>query len=292
VRAAGVHKGIFMPHCGPDARICVKTPHERMDGGVDHEIPTPETHRMAGTMRRHWWYRGRRVVVARLARRAGVTTGDVLDCGCGTGHMGRVLKAFGTVTGVDASADALKAGNHDDYVRLVLASGLEDPAFPAGTFDLIALLDVLEHVEHDTALLSGLAERLNVNGAIAVSVPLWPELFGETDRVAGHYRRYTPTSFLECVRDAGLEVVASTGYVVALLPLARLARHGVLAGKADATEDLRVPWGPLNATLSAWAMLEGLVGGDVGLPPGLSMVAILRPANAATSVAPQRRAAR
>jgi len=190
--------------------------------------------------------------------------------------MGPVLKAFGAVTGVDASAEALEAGNYDDYSRVVLASGLQDPAFPSGTFDLIALLDVLEHVDDDRDLLVGLAERLTENGKIAVSVPLWPELFGESDRAAGHYRRYTPISFLECVRDAGLEVVASTGYVVALLPFARLQRRRVLAGTVSATEEFLVPWGPFNVALSAWAVLEGFVGGRVGLPPGLSLVAILR----------------
>ncbi len=231
-------------------------------------------------MYRHWWYRGRRVVTRWLIRRAGAPLGGlVLDFGCGTGHMGPVLAQFGEVTGVDSDPAAFDVGRYKDYSRVVVASDLDDPAFPDGPFALIALLDVLEHVENDQALLAGLARHLAPSGQIVASVPLWPELFCEADRLAGHYRRYTPSSFLQLARSSGLEVVASTGYVVALLPIARLQRRRVIAGAAGATEEFRVPWAPVNAVLSAVAMIEGWLGGVIGLRPGLSLVAVLRPSS-------------
>jgi len=239
-----------------------------------------KAHRIAAAMDRHWWYRGRRVVTKWLARRAHIPRGGrVLDFGCGTGHMGRVLSEFGDVIGVEAATDALAIGSFQDYSEIIVASSLQDPAFPAGEFDLIALLDVLEHVEDDRAMLSELARRLTPAGCVVVSVPLWPDLFGEGDRIAGHFRRYTPASFLECANDSGLEMVVSTGYVVALLPLARLQRRRVIAGAASPTEEFRAPWAPVNAGLSAMAMAEGFIGGAIGLPPGLSLVAILKPSS-------------
>ena len=237
-----------------------------------------KNHGVAAAMEQHWWYRGRRVVTKWLVRRARATRGGrVLDFGCGTGHMGRVLAEFGDVIGVETAPDALALGSYDDYSQVVVASSFDDPAFPSGDFDLIALLDVLEHVEDDCAMLSGLSQRLSPSGFIVVSIPLWPELFGDGDRVAGHFRRYTPASFLECATNAGLEVAISTGYVVALLPFARMQRRRVIEGAASATDEFQVPWAPLNAGLSAIAMTEGFVGGAIGLPPGLSLVAILKP---------------
>ena len=239
-------------------------------------------------MDQHWWYRGRKVATKWLARRGRVQRGGlVLDFGCGTGHMGPVLSAFGDVIGVEAAADALDVGCYDTYSEVVVASSIQDPAVPAGPFDLIALLDVLEHVENDRALLSKLARRLSPSGRIIVSVPLWPELYGAGDRWAGHFRRYTPESFFELARDSGLETVASTGYVVALLPVARFQRRRVIAGDASATEEFRIPWAPVNLALSALAMVEGHIGGRFGLPPGLSLVTILKPA---TSTSPENTA--
>jgi len=244
--------------------------------------PTPraEVHGLVAAMDQHWWYRGRRVVTKGLVRRGGVQRGGlVLDFGCGTGHMGPVLAEFGEVIGVEAATDALEVGSYDAYSRVVVASDLTDPVVPVGPFELIALLDVLEHVEDDLAMLSELRRRLTPAGRIIVSVPLWPDLFGEGDRFAGHFRRYTPESFLALAANSGLSAIVSTGYVVALLPAARLQRRLVKVGAASATQELRVPWAPVNAALSALAMTEGFVGGRFGLPPGLSLVAILKRAS-------------
>jgi SAM-dependent methyltransferase len=227
-------------------------------------------------MERHWWYRGRRVLVRSFLRRGGTgRTGRVLDLGCGTGHMGMTLSEFGTVVGVESSPEALAVGRYAGYSQVIQAGSVTDPGFPEGHFHLISLLDVLEHVEDDRVLLGSLAERLATGGRLLVSVPLWPDLFGEEDRLAGHYRRYTPESLAEIAQSAGLEILLSTGYVVALFPVARRQRELVRAGKASPTAELQVPVAPLNAAVSAVAMAEGFVSGTFGLQPGLSLFALM-----------------
>jgi SAM-dependent methyltransferase len=189
--------------------------------------------------------------------------------------MGRTLSRYGDVVGIEASSIALSVGDYAAYSEVVQAGDVSDPAFPAGQFDLIALLDVLEHVEDDSALLVELAARLAPGGSLLVSVPMWPELYGEGDRMAGHFRRYTPESLLEAVREAGLELRLSTGYVVALLPIARIQRRRVARGKASATDELEVLSRPINGMATLVSVVEGWISGTVGLPPGLSVFALL-----------------
>ncbi len=228
-------------------------------------------------MDRHWWFRGRRAAVNGLLTRARVPLGgDVLDVGCGPGHMGAALARYGRLTGVDSSAEAFELGDHSAYARVLRAAGPADPAFPAGPFTLIACLDVLEHVGDDAGFLAALAALLAPAGRLVASVPLRPELLGPTDVSAGHFRRYTPESLREALAAAGLEVTASTGYVVALLPLAVAHRRRVAAGRSAEGLEHRVPPAPLNAAASAVAVAEGALARWVALPPGLSEIVVAR----------------
>lgn len=235
-------------------------------------------------MKRHWWYRGRTVAVASLLRRARVQpVGNVLDFGCGTGHMGAVLSRFGPVTGVEGCADAVSWGDFDAYESVHLASSLDAPEFPQGRYGLVALLDVLEHVEDDVALLSGLAGHLGPDGAIVVSVPMDPAIFCAVDEQVGHVRRYTHEALESLAQASGLEIVAITGYVVALLPVARWQRRRVMAGTAQVQDEMHVPLFPVNAALTVLAATEGLLARWFELPQGLSLIAVMRPRAAAGS---------
>jgi len=190
--------------------------------------------------------------------------------------MGTLLARHGPVTGVEASSDALELGDFAAYEGVHLASGPEDPGFPHGSYRLISLLDVLEHVPNDGALLSALVEEMPCDGRLVASVPLDPSLFCAVDELAGHQRRYTRAAFDRLAAAAGLESEAATGYVVALLPLARRQRRRVMAGRAQPLDELRVPGPVVNTALSLVAVAEGRLAGWYELPEGLSWIAVLK----------------
>jgi SAM-dependent methyltransferase len=180
------------------------------------------------------------------------------------------------VHGVDASPEALAAGHFEAYSAVSLVAADEPDALPQGPFSLIACLDVLEHVADDAGLLRALAARLAPDGRLLVSVPLWPELFCAVDELAGHRRRYAPEALPELFASSGLQAVATSGYIVSLLPLARRKRRRVMSGKAAPVAELATPPAPLNAVLSLWAVAEGSLCRFWELPPGLSQLAALR----------------
>lgn len=80
----------------------------------------------------------------------------VLDAGCGRGELTVLLRQAGAarVDGVDFSPDAVRrATSHvtrslgqDDAVRIVHGSLQEPDVFAEGLFDLVLMIDVVEHL--------------------------------------------------------------------------------------------------------------------------------------------------
>jgi SAM-dependent methyltransferase len=81
------------------------------------------------------------------------------------------------------------------------AAELEDPPagvtrttqVPDGRFDLVLLMDVLEHIEDSREFLCRSIRPLLAPGAIVLaSVPAHPRLFSRHDTELSHFRRYVP----------------------------------------------------------------------------------------------------
>ena len=106
---------------------------------------------------------------------------------------------------------------------------------PRTTFDLILLLDVLEHVADDHELLGTLVrENLSGGGHALVSMPAWPLLFSSHDVRLRHERRYTPAAARALIGGAGLEIVRCAGLFHSLLaPRAlQVARERIMGTSA------------------------------------------------------------
>ena len=137
---------------------------------------------------RHWWFLGRRAILLGLLDRH-VPVGDpakrVLDVGCGTGAMLQQLDRYGTVDGVDADEDAVRfcKGRGLDSVRLLENGSLP---FDSGTFDLVTALDVIEHIDDDSAMLAEIHRVLRPGGTFLVTVPAFQSLWGPQDEISHH----------------------------------------------------------------------------------------------------------
>jgi len=232
--------------------------------------------RMAELDSRHWWYRARREVLSALIEREAKPPAGarILEIGCGTGHNLDMLGRFGTVDAVEM----------DDAARAVASERLGRPArmatLPAlegvekGAYDLVALLDVLEHVEEDRASLESIAARLRPDGRMLLTVPAHPWMWSAHDVVNHHKRRYTKKGFRAVIEDAGLKIETLTYFNSLLFPLAAAARlAGRITGKEDS--DDKLPPAPVNMLFEKLFALERYAVGRVPLPPGVSLVAIV-----------------
>jgi SAM-dependent methyltransferase len=232
--------------------------------------------RMAELDSRHWWYRGRREILARLIERriAPPEGARILEIGCGTGHNLEMLGRFGTVDAVEMD-DAARAVAAERLGRPAIESRLPElPGVARGAYDLVALLDVLEHVDEDRAALRSIAETLKPGGRILLTVPAFPWMWSAHDEVNHHRRRYTKKTLRAAIGEAGLRVEMMSWFNSLLFPLAAGARvAGRLTGRKGS--DDRLPPAPLNKAFEFLFGLERYAVGRLPLPPGVSIVAVL-----------------
>jgi SAM-dependent methyltransferase len=232
--------------------------------------------RMAEHDQVHWWYVARRRILAELIARhaAPPEGGRILEIGCGTGHNFDMLRAFGRLDAieVDGEARALasrRLGHAVGSAPLPALDGVADRAYA-----LVALLDVLEHIDDDVASLRSIAAKLAPGGKILLTVPANRWMWSAHDVVHHHKRRYSKASLQLTIKKAGLKPELVTHFNSLLFPLAAAARiAGKVAGKT--ASDDRLPPAPLNGLFTGIFGLERHLVGRVPLPFGVSLVAIL-----------------
>lgn len=232
--------------------------------------------RMAELDSKHWWYRARREILADLIARKTELPKEsrILEIGCGTGHNLGMLGCFGTVDAIeiDGAARAIassRLGRKVDDAPLPELPGIED-----GRYDLVAILDVLEHVRGDREALASIARKLKPGGHILITVPAHPWMWSAHDVVNHHHRRYTKQSLRKVIGEAGLKVDLLSYFNSLLFPIAAAARlAGRITGKEDSDDAL--PARPINSLFETLFALERHAIGRLPFPPGVSLVAIV-----------------
>lgn len=232
--------------------------------------------RMAEQDQVHWWYRARRRILADLiAREAGLPDdARILEIGCGTGHNFPMLGRFGTLDAleVDEPARALAAQRLGRPVGNAPLPEL--PGVPDGAYDLIALLDVLEHIDADQASLESIATKLAPGGRILLTVPAYQWMWSAHDEAHHHKRRYSKAGLEAVIAAAGLKAERAGYFNSLLFPLAAAVRlAGKAAGKTES--DDKVPAAPLNRLFDGIFGLERHLVGRVPLPFGVSLFALV-----------------
>lgn len=233
--------------------------------------------RMAELDGLHWWYRARRRILEQVIRRFVRPPADarVLEIGCGTGHNLAMLGQFGRLEAVEL----------DDQARALaeqrLGRPIVDEALPGlattlrGPYDLIALLDVLEHVDDDRMALTSILGMLSPGGALLLTVPANPWMWTAHDAVHHHHRRYRKADLVARVTAAGYRIEMLSFFNTMLFPLIAAVR---LAGKVTKRQesDDQLPSPMINRALDGVFGLESGLVGRVPMPFGVSLVAVLR----------------
>lgn len=175
----------------------------------------------------YWWYAARRGVIldrvcSLLANRSGGERSRILEYGCGTGITLASLAPTADVYGMDMSEKALdycrKRGLANLH-RIDTSSPLERGNPFGESFDVILLVDVLEHVEDEQALLLALRSWLKPDGALLVTAPAFQFLWSGEDFVSNHLRRYAKSRLRRVIQRAGFAIVRDTYFNFFLFPI-------------------------------------------------------------------------
>ena len=229
---------------------------------------------MAELDQKHWWYRARRKVLADLIRREVVPPRNarILEVGCGTGHNFEVLRQFGSVDAIELD-DESRAIAEQRLGRSIMTSPLPALAGVEQGYDLIAALDVIEHIDDDAAALAAIATKLKPGGKFVMAVPAHRWMWSAHDVVNHHKRRYSKAGLKRLVEGSPLKL-EKIGYFNSLLfPLAVAQRLASKARGKDEAE-VKLPSPPLNGALERIFQAERHLVGRLPLPPGLSLFAV------------------
>ncbi len=149
--------------------------------------------------------RYRRYQFELIARHCG---SSVLEVGAGLGEFASQFTGLRrlVVTDVDPVCVAHMQRRFADRPE-VEARQLDLQATPTNTGALVSTavaVNVLEHIERDSATLRSLARLVEPGGNIVLWVPGYMQLYGDFDRRVGHLRRYTPSTIRAAIVAAGL----------------------------------------------------------------------------------------
>lgn len=209
---------------------------------------------LGATINEHWYYTSKmKAVSCLIGSRAPMR---ILDVGAGSGFFSRGLLIQGAAQQaccVDISysedSDETEAGKPIHFRRSI--SQLD--------VDLVLMMDVLEHVDDDVALLREYVGKVPSGSRFLISVPAFNFLWSGHDIFLNHKRRYRLSQIEEVAKQAGLHVKKGTYYFGAVFPIAAIIR---LASKV-LRKDRQVPRSQLtkhnymvNAILAALSVIE------------------------------------
>jgi 2-polyprenyl-3-methyl-5-hydroxy-6-metoxy-1,4-benzoquinol methylase len=179
--------------------------------------------------------------------------GNLLDVGCGTGLFVCATQNAGwAATGVDASAWAVANGRQRCPGARFRVGLLPDIDFSPGSFDVVTLWDVLEHVPRPVELLERIRSWLALDGWLLLSLP---NAGSRIARVMGkhwvlllreHLWYFSPATIATLLSRAGFVVTDVRPKLVSFSLwniMQRLAQYpgaaGRLAGRLAGVEVLR-----------------------------------------------------
>lgn len=226
----------------------------------------------------HWWFSGRRRIVGQMLASIDLPEQTrILDAGCGTGGNLNFLSQFGEVTGVELDDGAAVLARERGSWSVLKGSLPDKMPFAEQRFDLIVLLDVLEHIDDDNASLRTLQNLLAPGGYLVLTVPAFPFLWSPHDEEHHHKRRYPAAGLQEVIQNAGLRLQYMSYFNTWLFPLVaaiRLVRRVFPAGEVG--RDVALPKPVVNRMLKALFSSERHWIGRHRMPFGISLLAVAR----------------
>jgi SAM-dependent methyltransferase len=222
---------------------------------------------------RHWWWRAREgAILGELHRRQpGGGWRRILDIGCGDGLFFDQLSQFGRVEGVEPDVGLLDPGGR--WRRFIHAVPFDQDFRPAHRYDVILMLDVVEHLQDPARALAHARTLLEPAGILLVTVPAFPWLWTRHDDYNHHVQRFTRGTFRRIAEPAGLRILDER-YLFQWLVPAKLAVRALESLRPGRSSTASVPRWPWNGLLFLVSRFELAVTRALPMPFGSSLLVI------------------
>lgn len=191
-----------------------------------------------------WWFEGRRELILNLIK--DIPYNNILEIGCGSGELSKYLKNY---NGIDIS----------EKTPFIVGNAHNLP-FEDNSFDLILLLDLLEHTD-DKIVMKEVYRVLKPNGHVIITVPTFMFLWSQHDIDNHHKKRYRRGE----LTLNKFKIIKETYWNCILFPLMVLAKRK--------KSQLTILPKFINYTLQKVLKIENyLISKNVRLPIGVTLV--------------------
>lgn len=172
----------------------------------------------------HLGTRVRNKILESILLKNSIKDKTLLDAGCGIGLASLYYsKYFYKVLGVDLGKDKISqakilAKNNNIKNVDFRVVNLIKSKFTEEKFDKIICFEVIEHVENDTALLTGLSKLLKKDGELILSFPSKTLMSKIAQKSLDHFKvGYIPSDIKQIIKPLGLRVVEEYSFGKSIL---------------------------------------------------------------------------
>ncbi|CAI6081306.1 Ubiquinone biosynthesis O-methyltransferase, mitochondrial [Paenibacillus sp. JJ-100] len=134
-----------------------------------------------------------------------------LDIGCGMGHyLDLASPYFAEIHGIEPSKFVMSIASDKGY--FIKNDYFHEGVYPNTRFDVITIIEVLEHLENPLGFIKDAANLLNENGILLVEVPNGQRIFEKrlyNNLCTDHIQYFSISSLTILARRAGLSIVCA-----------------------------------------------------------------------------------
>ena len=209
---------------------------------------------IGGDPQRHWYYIAKGRAIKSMLGAVPIET--LLDVGAGSGVFSRQL----VDDGLADRAICVDPHYDDDFMRERGTNAVTYMREASNAeADTVLMIDVIEHVDDDVALIKDHVANAKDGARFLISVPAFQMLWSSHDEFLDHRRRYTLEELERVVGEAGLDVVEARYFFGLLFPAVAALRLAdrAMKGEKEATQSaLKTAPEWLNRSLVAIHDLE------------------------------------
>lgn len=213
----------------------------------------------------HFWMQWRFSVFKKLLKKAKISPEDtlnVLEIGCGKGVFLKQMeqstnwKIDGADTNLEALSDSVASRSRHLFYNI-----MERRTEFEHVYDIVILMDVLEHIEKPCEFLEACLFHLRPGGIFIVNTPALQSMYSVYDEIMGHLRRYDKKKLLKEFKVTKIERVITTYWGFTLVPLLFLRKFIVSRNtkKEDVVRKGFKPPGSISHAMLKFLMYAELI---------------------------------
>lgn len=173
-----------------------------------------------------WWYEGLHSNVIDVLRSTRKTSGKLLDAGCGTGGMLKVIKEHFPgfdLHGTDISEQACEA-TRTRTGALVSQGSIDALLYPDKSFNVVISCDVLGYPIDVDAAVAGMYRSLAPDGILILNLAAYQWMLSYHDKAVGQVKRFNRKEAITLLEKHGYKIGFASYWNCFLFPLMVLKR--------------------------------------------------------------------